>query len=313
MKKDMNQISQFIKKYAYTIVYYALGITLLSLVIAVARLYNTGFPEELFGANNEKVKGEFVSLAMAVFGGLLVLLGLIINSQRVREQTRQNEIMERSNINTRFKDAAMLLSSETTSATLSGIHALIQIARETKNDKSHKGYAKIIHDILCAFIRESSNTDGKRKCADVVIQTIIDELFKNNANLFEEYKADLCSANLNVMDLIGAKLIGAKLIEAKLNETDLNGAKLIGAELIRANLINAKLIRTNLINANLVGANLSGANLNRANLSRAKLNRADLIGANLDGANLDGANLTGTILEKNDEANRSSRQRNDKT
>ncbi len=67
---------------------------------------------------------------------------------------------------------------------------------------------------------------------------------REDAEGWEDMRADLSGA-----DLIGANLSGANLRHADLSGADLSGANLIGA---------------NLRHANLSGANLSGANLTRA-------------------------------------------------
>ncbi len=90
-----------------------------------------------------------------------------------------------------------------------------------------------------------------------------------------------------------ANLRGANLRGANLHEADLCGANLHEADLYGANLYGANLHEADLYGANLYEANLRGANLHEADLYGADLYEADLYGANLRGADLYGADLYG--------------------
>jgi uncharacterized protein YjbI with pentapeptide repeats len=137
----------------------------------------------------------------------------------------------------------------------------------------------------------------------------------------------LRGANLEVIDLSGAKLWqgmlrGANLSSAVLRETDfyraelqkanfsasvatrtkfaeadLQGAILDGARLQFADFYAAKLGRASLQSATLYGSNLEYAQLQGANLEGAQLQGADLTGAWLQGADLTRAQLQGANLE----------------
>ena len=82
-----------------------------------------------------------------------------------------------------------------------------------------------------------------------------------------------------------------------LKAANLEGANLAWANLKGVNLEEANLAFANLEFANLGGANLEGVNLFAANLSTVNLEGANLEGANLEGANLQGANLSGANLD----------------
>ena len=129
---------------------------------------------------------------------------------------------------------------------------------------------------------------------------------REDAEGWEDMRANLSGADLSGANLYGADLYGDNRYRANLSWANLSGANLSRADLSRADLSRANLSgadlsgadlsRANLSGANLYGANLSGANLSRANLSRANLSRANLYGANLYGADLYGANLSGADL-----------------
>ena len=124
-------------------------------------------------------------------------------------------------------------------------------------------------------------------------------------------RADLSKANLEDVNLKGAKLMeanlrgatleracleGAYLMEADLRDANLKEAKLSGANLPRAKLANANLYRAELRYTNLYAATLNNVNLYNAYLFRADFGATNLIGANLSNAVLNEASLTGANL-----------------
>lgn len=107
--------------------------------------------------NMSRSPGDIIRFMGAFIGGLLVIWGLWINNKRVKEQNKQNLIAEKSQINTRFKDAAILLGSRDISSMISGIYALHQIAADISKDKDQLGFIEVIHNILSSFFKEKCN------------------------------------------------------------------------------------------------------------------------------------------------------------
>ena len=116
---------------------------------------------------------------------------------------------------------------------------------------------------------------------------------REDAEGWEDMRANLRGANLSYANLRGADLSDANLRGANLRGANLSGADLRGANLSYANLSYADLSDANLRGANLRGANLSYADLRYANLSDANLRYANLSDADLSDANLSCADLTG--------------------
>lgn len=203
LQTNKKAISKFYYKYIFLIIIF--GTILLGIIF-----YKLGAHIMLFGDTTTAL-GEYVRTVATVLGGALVLLGLWINNRRVAEQTRQNNINERGQINTRFKDAATLLGSESVSSILSGIYALHQIALETSiGDQAQRGYVNIIQDILCAYVRENTDTiqneeKGKawriNKKPTIVIQTIVKVLFKNDKHVYSNLMTDLSDCVLEGINL----------------------------------------------------------------------------------------------------------------
>jgi hypothetical protein len=252
------------------------------------------------GENGKKSLAEILTYSGAIAGGILFLAN-------ARENARRNNLMEKGQLDIRFKDAATLLAAKESSAILSGIFAMNQIAIEAAQDKRMNGYVGITKKIFCAILRENSKIErdktshkiisSERSMPLIVFQTIVDVLFREKTEEhYKLYKTDLNQTDLSEMDLIGADLRDADLKDANLIGANLIGADLRGADLRRANLYGANLSEADLYRADLSGAYLSGANLIGANLIGAKLIVAKLIVADLRGANLRGAILRGANL-----------------
>ncbi len=190
----------------------------------------------LFG-DNPAALGEYVKTVATVMGGALVVLGLWINNRRVAEQIRQNNINEKGQINTRFKDAATLLGSENVSSILSGVYALHQIAIETSvGNERQRGYVSIIHDILCAYIRENTDTirneeNGKawriNKKPAIVIQTIMKVLFKNNGFIYSDLITDLSNCVFEHLDLDDAYITNVDFSRTKFIKSNIKHATFV--------------------------------------------------------------------------------------
>ena len=91
---------------------------------------------------------------------------------------------------------------------------------------------------------------------------------REDAEGWENMRADLSGANLS-----GADLSVANLSRADLSGANLSGADLSVADLYRADLSGANLSRADLSGADLYRANLSGADLYRANIGLELLNK----------------------------------------
>lgn len=217
LETNKKAISKFYYKYIFMIIIFGT-------ILAGVLFYKLGAHIVLFG-NTDAALGEYVKTMITVLGGALVLLGLWINNRRVAEQTRQNNITEKAQINTRFKDAATLLGSENVSSILSGIYALHQIALETSiGSKGQRGYVNIIHDILCAYVRENTDTiqnqdNGKawriNKKPTIVIQTVLKVLFKNDRMVYSNLMTDLSDCVLEEINLDEAYIANVDFTRTK--------------------------------------------------------------------------------------------------
>lgn len=187
----------------------------------------------MFG-DNENSLGEYVKTIATVLGGALLILGLSINNKRVVEQTRRNDIAERGQLNSRFKDAATLLGGDHVSTILSGVYALHQIAEEScGEDQYQQGYVNVIHEILSAYIRENTATvenieKGKmwriNEKPTIVIQTIMTVLFNNERSIYSSLVTDLSDCVFEDINLDDANIVGVDFSRTKFIRSSMKNA-----------------------------------------------------------------------------------------
>lgn len=229
LQTNKKVISRFYYKYIFLII-------ILSCIFLGILFYRLDAHIVLFGDTSSAL-GEYVKTVATVLGGALVLLGLWINNRRVAEQIRQNNISEKAQLNTRFKDAATLLGSENVSSILSGIYALNQIALEASiGDKRQRGYVNIVHDILCAYVRENTDTitnqeNGKawrvNKKPAIVIQTVMKVLFKNDGFIYSNLNTDLSDCVIEDVILDEAYMVNVDFSRTKFIRATMKNATLI--------------------------------------------------------------------------------------
>jgi len=250
----------------------------------------------------------------AFIGGILVALNAYFIYMRTKEQNRNNNLIAKGQLDTRFKDAATLLAAGNTSAQLSGIHALNQIAIEASKTEDQKDYVKVIKDILITFIKDNSVIEyesdergnqivktAKNKIeSDVVLQTIIDILFKDEkCEIYTQYPTDLSGIVLveTGVNFHDAQLQNAKFWAAQLQNVSFGKAQLQNADFSFAQLENAEFWYAQLENAKFWYAQLENAKFNNTLLRNAKFDHAQLQNAKFFQAQLQNANLNNTQLE----------------
>ncbi|MDR2120587.1 MAG: pentapeptide repeat-containing protein [Tannerella sp.] len=262
------------------------------------------FPDVLlwfFGGR--KPLSEVLTYLGVIAGGIILLGNLLATERRNRLTDANNRLiekntrlMEKGQLDTRFKDAAMLLGNDSTM--LAGIYALNQVGIDASSIASQKDYARVVKEILCGIIRENSDPDVRKKPA-IVFQTIVDVLFRNDSwETYKDYETDLCESNLRGISLSRVHLEGADLYDVHLEGANLRGAHLEKANLYKAHLEGVVLNEAHLEKACLCEAHLEGANLMKAYLEGVDLRWAHLEGAILIDAHLEGAYVSGTILDK---------------
>ena len=280
------------------------------------------------------VQAEMLKLIVQSAGILVIILGLFSSFSQINKLSEQNEIIRKGQVEERFKNSIDHLGSEKVPVVLGAVYELFHIA------KSNNSYSEMVFNILCSYLREITsktidrqilirkNTEYKEYEPPIVVQTIIDLLFKGKGiEIFDGLKADLHGANLQGVDFTKASIKNANLMYIKLNGAYLKNANFKGSSLYKASINGAVLTEANFENtilseaslnrATCVDSKFSGSNIDLAYLVEADFTRAELIGvnfigsymlginllnANLQGAfivesHLEGGNLLGTFLE----------------
>ena len=256
----------------------------------------------MFG-NVDNAIGQYIMFVATILGGALVALGLWINNRRVGEQIRQNNIAEKSQINTRFKDAATLLGNDNVSSTLAGVYALHQIAVDVyvRND-TENGYVRIIQDILCVFIRENTETirneKGKKwrinKRPTILIETILKVLFSKKTIIYRNLISDLSYCVFENIYFENAHFVGVDFSKTKFIKSTFKGSTFISCyfedtfidEVDFSNCIfeksvfdNSKIRKTKFTQASLVKADFCNVTFTEVNFDNANFDTVDFEGA----------------------------------
>ncbi|MDR0790732.1 MAG: pentapeptide repeat-containing protein [Bacteroidales bacterium] len=192
-----------------------------------------------FSKNKKPVLSDVMKYAGAAAGGLLIIGNFLISKT-------QTDLIAKGQLDTRFKDAAMLLANDNTSAMLSGVAALHQIAVEASQNEDQKDYVQVIKDILINFIKEGSTkelNDGKialekdNKKPILVVQTIIDKLYSMDKKNRQMYK----SAHLSSCVLKGIIFQHAHLEDVSFSHANLENSMFYNVHLEGADFCCARL------------------------------------------------------------------------
>jgi len=231
----------------------------------------------------------------AYIGGVLLIVNAMYIHLQTKEQNQSNYLVRKGQLDTRFKDAALLLANGNSSAEFSAIHALHQIAIEASQSKDQKDYVKVIKDILTGFIKDNSvikkDTSFNKK-SNLLLQSIIDYLFIDtlHRDIYSKFKTDLSYSVLNYFVFEGAELQGANFFGAQLQSAIFLGAQLQCADFFEAQLQNAFFWEGRLQYAYFLDAQLQGADFMSAHLEGADFSKAQLQGADFNCAfNIDSA------------------------
>ena len=174
--------------------------------------------------------GELFKVCLTVLAGIGAVIALRYNHRRVTA-------MEKGNVDTRFNNAVGHLGNDNHTVVLGGIHALHQIAVK------HKSYTLVIHNLFCSYLRENSaklyDTKIPDKCP-VIIQTLIDYLFKSHDNkesIYKNYKSDLSFSTLKNCKFWDVTLTKCDFSHAVLTKCDFNRAVLSSGHFCNSTLL----------------------------------------------------------------------------
>lgn len=301
---NKKRIENIYHKYLFLIIFLVIAVT------AIFLFFNE--VHYLMFGNVDNAIGQYIMFVATILGGMLVALGLWINNRRVGEQIRQNNIAEKSQINTRFKDAATLLGNDNVSTTLSGVYALHQIAMDVhaRNDIEN-GYVRIIQDILCVFIRENTETirneKGKKwrvnKKPAILIETILKVLFSRKTIIYRNLISDLSYCVFENIYFEKAHFVGV----------DFSKTKFIKSTFKRSTFISCYFEETFIDEVDFSDCIFEKSVFDHSNIRKTKFTKASFVQSdfceavftevNFDGASFDqvdfgGANYNPTLKEE---------------
>jgi len=227
------------------------------------------------------------------------------------EKSDMNKLQshERERLSNDLKKAKLLLHSKDEDTVLEGIHLLNDVAAKAAKNANTESYVGKVHNTLCGFLRKryavndsedyllSTNNDR------IIKDTLINILFRNENNLYGEYKADLSNVNLSNCDLSKIDLTEAKLTESDLSFALLNGTNLEGANLSYTNLSGTKIADANFKFAKLIFTELAASHISNSDFSNTDLSYANLSMTLLDGVDFGescfaNARMTGAALSR---------------
>ncbi len=261
-----------------------------------------------------------IKVAGSIITFILAITAMVLTLWRIRQTERRLTQNEEARLDTRFKDAVMLLGNEDPSVRIGGLYSLFEIAKsESKhmreNSNYHSSYPKIIVEIICGFIRNQSQKDyekylqktqnNKQKPYKIKddIQKALNILFLNHQNMNnyliikegikKQYNQKIITKKQYMQEILSYQQKFRNIIfhDAPNSSFDLSNAKLQ-----YANLYNGYFYFANFFNIDLQGANLNDASLEFTNLDNANLQNATFYDANLQNTILKNANLQNSKL-----------------
>ena len=291
--------------------YYNLSIPVLSFLVRNSSTGNSRI--EYYKFFGLMISGLLL-LWQAILAGIRTEQGnknVEIANENVKIGNKNIEIQINNAIEERFKNAISLIGSDNAATRLGAIYALDHIAKDTYNKE--KSYTKTIFQILCSYIRETTNNDEyKIKFKDkpsVEIQTIIDLLFKshlNNFNGYIELQADLsysylCGADFNKAHCKGANFSFSHCEGSFFESANCEGSffwntHCEGANFCRSHCEGADFRYSHCAGATFFHVCFKDANFVGADCSGTSFGDADCAGVNFLNTNCEGADF---IITKN--------------
>lgn len=170
------------------------------LLLVMWALIDGRLPKYLFGADNPKANGDFLTICFSVIGGGAVIYGLYLNNKRIKEQTRQNDIAMKqadiaanNNNDKRFGDAIGYLNSHNVGIAIGGAYTLFQIAKEDTR------YTPIVANIFSKYLAIQYNADLQNS---TIRSIIIDLLLLSGYAVFKGITLSFHSSNFDNVEFI---------------------------------------------------------------------------------------------------------------
>ena len=223
-----------------------------------------------------------------------------------------------------YKNAMDQLGSDSSTVILGGVHTLCDLAIRKQD------YRERVCEVLCSFIRietakekfreylssesdkkednissllpcfpfSNSSHDDEMYAKSIIIQTIIDKLYRSDNNILTSSSGEPFAivTNLSKAFLRGFVFENAKFGKAKLSKADLSSVNLQGAILSEADLERTIFSKAKLIDADLSGVILQQTELPEADLEGVKAQKVQFKEVDVTKANFTKADLTDAVF-----------------
>jgi len=262
---------------------------------------------------NAEILRNILLAGAGLVGSIFGVFQIANSSKRTRISQEAVDVSREEERNTRFVSAIQQLSSDNTTVTVGGIHALERLALE-----EGASYYSHILQILAGYVRERTNApDYPSHYAVAALSQIEDDDAEETRGLCVPYggseydnwrppSEDVKTAVRALSNIwsrkkkefvgISAPVSRGQISEADVKRIDLSTSKLPFADLSGLDLSYWNFVEARLDHASLLGANIEGIELHRASIFKAELshtsgNCACFFGAMADGVHMSRAKL----------------------
>lgn len=186
-------MKQFFKNWKFGLI---IGIILLLLLM----YFYTNIANFFFLSSNNNPYGELLKVFITAIGGICVIYGLWLNNKRIEEQTRQNDISDKTNNDKRFGEAVSYLNSDNIGIAIGAVYTLNQLALEDER------YRKIVCNIFCQYLSRTTKDNYKKELYQV--NKVIIELLFNASN-------SIIDSNEEGIDIKNTYFVGVTIEDTK--------------------------------------------------------------------------------------------------
>lgn len=198
-----------------------------------------------FGTDANKCTPAEIVKYLGVIGGGIIVVFTLYTAVRTNEiATKNNKLVEKGQIDTRFKDATILLSDTAISINMAAVYALHQIAVDASKDDELTDYVRVINDIFVFFINDNLyyhynrnvNTDQTNQTLsflphdyfkkNTVVQAILNVLFQKES-IYKPYNKKFKNCLFHQLNLNELELENVVFEYCVLNHLDVRNTKIM--------------------------------------------------------------------------------------
>ncbi len=242
---------------------------------------------------------DFFTLWVTGFGVVVLIINVVINSNRLTNQGKQLGLQEKSERITRFSNAIELLGNNHESARTGAAISLTKLAVDYPNE-----FKDEVFNILCAHVRTTTSNVGYQslheKKPSNEIQTILKLLFcKSNKNgfIFEEFDADLTECYLKGYRFSHANLSGVISENGTFDDVEFDHVNLKKAQFTGCSFLSSYFEDCDFENSKLYKCVFDDAKFNRVDFNYSIIRKSFFInGSFLENLSFVGTHIYGTTF-----------------